>query len=270
MADEERSSTVRLRRVVDFDREHVRGTGEGGAVVVVGYLDFLCPYCRRLREVFVRLREALGDRLVYVFRHFPSERAASGRRARRAAPRRPPSTRAGSGRCTTCCSSTSSPIGRPELLEAARSLGLDLDRFERELDSDEVRARVEADLAEGRRERRDRDADAVHRRVPVRGRVGLLFAARGAGAPRRRPAQAVRARVREPARVGRARAAGRRGARPRVREHRARAALRPGDGRARRRRTDRASCCRCRCASGARRGCSPCSSCWSASRSGVR
>src|SRR5882672_9169500 len=73
MAEE---TAIRLQRAVDRARDHSRG-GEQG-VVVVAYQDFLCPYCRRLRQVMNRLREALGDRLVYVFRHFPNERAHPG------------------------------------------------------------------------------------------------------------------------------------------------------------------------------------------------
>src|SRR5580698_9220604 len=74
----ERPSTFRLQREVDPLRDHVRGKGGGDAVTVVSYGDFLCPYCRRLIPVLARLREALGDRLVYVFRHFPKESAHPG------------------------------------------------------------------------------------------------------------------------------------------------------------------------------------------------
>src|SRR6202051_950986 len=72
------ASTFRLQRDVDLARDHVRGRGGEDAVTVVSYGDFLCPYCRRLVPVLLRLREALGDRLVYVFRHFPDERAHPG------------------------------------------------------------------------------------------------------------------------------------------------------------------------------------------------
>ncbi len=71
--------TFRLQRDVDPTRDHVRGGGgEEDRVTVVLYGDFLCPYCRRLIPVLARLREALGNRLVYVFRHFPNERAHPG------------------------------------------------------------------------------------------------------------------------------------------------------------------------------------------------
>src|SRR5262245_46228857 len=64
-----------LRSEVDPHRDHIRGSWPDHTVVVVGYQDFLCPYYHRLHQVFRRLYEALGDRLVDVFRHFPNERA---------------------------------------------------------------------------------------------------------------------------------------------------------------------------------------------------
>src|SRR5690349_18964215 len=73
------SSRLRLQTEVDPRRDHIRGNWAGDAViVVVSYQDFLCPYCRRLRQVLRRVRGTLGDRLVYVFRHFPNERANPG------------------------------------------------------------------------------------------------------------------------------------------------------------------------------------------------
>ena len=73
-----RASSVRLQRPVDPGRDHVRGGGAADTVVVVAYADLLCPYCQRLRRVLLRLRAALGERLLYVFRHFPNERAHPG------------------------------------------------------------------------------------------------------------------------------------------------------------------------------------------------
>jgi NhaA family Na+:H+ antiporter len=147
--DELSSARLRLQSEVDPNRDHVRGPWTDDAIVVVGYQDFLCPYCRRLRQVFRRLRETLGDRLVYVFRHFPNERANPGAelaaRAAEAAARQ--------GRFFEMHDAIFDrplPIGKSELVDIARSIGLDADRFERDLASDEVRERVERDLAEGR------------------------------------------------------------------------------------------------------------------------
>lgn len=139
---------MRLQEVVDPERDHIRGTPSRDAVTVVAYLDFLCPYCRRLRPIFERLRATLGDRLVYVFRFFPIERAHPG---------------AGLVACAAEAAGRQDrffamhdwlfdhelPIGRPEVLDAARELGLDIDRFEHDLDSDDVRARIDRDVTGG-------------------------------------------------------------------------------------------------------------------------
>src|SRR5882672_5136267 len=72
-------SAFKLLRTIDPGRDHVRGgNASGGIVSVVVYGDYLCPYCRRLRHVLARLRQAMGERLAYVFRHFPNERAHPG------------------------------------------------------------------------------------------------------------------------------------------------------------------------------------------------
>ena len=147
----DRTSRGRLRLLhpVDPERDHMRGAPTDDAVVVVAYQDFFCPYCRRLRQVFARLREALGDRLVYVFRHFPNERAHPGAelaaRAAEAAARQ--------GRFDELHDriyAREPPIGEQELFDLARDIPLDVDRFARDLASDEVRARVAEDLAGGR------------------------------------------------------------------------------------------------------------------------
>src|SRR5437879_13576947 len=65
-----------LQEPIDEARDHLRGDrADRDSVDLVLYGDYLCPFCRRLRP---ELREALGDRLVYVFRHFPNEHAHPG------------------------------------------------------------------------------------------------------------------------------------------------------------------------------------------------
>src|SRR2546423_12923009 len=78
MADNNTAGAVTLQDVVDPARDHVRDDPNPDAVSMVVYADYLCPYCRRLRRVIVRLQRALGKRLAYVFRHFPNERAHPG------------------------------------------------------------------------------------------------------------------------------------------------------------------------------------------------
>jgi Na+:H+ antiporter, NhaA family len=146
-----RSHERRLLRPVDPRRDHVRG-GDGAEpqLTILIYGDFLCPYCRRLRLVLDRLRIALGERMAYVFRHFPNERAHPGAQllsiGAEAAARQ--------GRyfeMHDALYGREPPIDESALLGIAASLGLDMERFTRDLRDSVLRQRVEEDLADGRR-----------------------------------------------------------------------------------------------------------------------
>jgi NhaA family Na+:H+ antiporter len=144
MAENTPSDRLWLREPVDPERDHVRGDPSAeGAVTLLLYGDYLCPYCRRLRPVILQLREALGDRLVYVFRHFPNEQTHPGAtfmaRATEAA--------ALQGRFFELHDwlfDNPAP-SEEQLLAHVRALGFDMERFAHDLDSDEVRRRVEED-----------------------------------------------------------------------------------------------------------------------------
>lgn len=140
-----------LIRPIDSERDHVRGGGVGGRrPTVLIYGDFLCPYCRRLRQVLERLRRTLGEQLVYVFRHFPSERAHPGAELMALG-----SEAAGrQGRFWDVHDALyghALPIDESVLLQVAESLGLDMERFRADLADPALRLRVEEDLADGRR-----------------------------------------------------------------------------------------------------------------------
>lgn len=154
MADESGAApgvALRLLRPIQAERDHLRGGhAADGLVSVVVYGDYHCPYCRRLRFVLDRLRQALGERLVYVFRHFPNERAHPGATAIAHAAE----AAAQQGRFWDMHDrlySEEPPISDAQALDIAAALGLDMERFRRDLDSDETRRRVDEDLAEGRR-----------------------------------------------------------------------------------------------------------------------
>lgn len=139
-----------LLRPIDPARDHLRGSGASDSAVLLIYGDYLCPYCRRLRGVIERLRQALGERLTYVFRHFPNERAHPGARfaseAVEAAGRQ--------GRfweMHDALYARQPPLTRDHVLEAAESLGIDMDRFMRDLDDPDLRSHIDEDLADGRR-----------------------------------------------------------------------------------------------------------------------
>ncbi|HEV7470065.1 MAG TPA: thioredoxin domain-containing protein [Pseudonocardia sp.] len=50
--------------------DHLQGEA-GAELSLVEYGDFECPYCREAAPVIEKVREELGDRLMFAFRHFP-------------------------------------------------------------------------------------------------------------------------------------------------------------------------------------------------------
>src|SRR5437762_3961601 len=143
--------TLKLQRGIDPDRDHVRGGRSGKDVIeVLLYGDFLCPYCRRLRPILVRLRQALGDRMAYVFRHYPNEAAHPGAtfmaRAAEAAGRQ--------GQFWEMYDrlyGQEQPLTEKNARDFAEALGLDMARFEQDLAGDGAARRVEEDLTGGKR-----------------------------------------------------------------------------------------------------------------------
>jgi Na+:H+ antiporter, NhaA family len=150
MAHEDATSGFKLQQPVDSKRDHIRGGHHRDAVTVVVYADYLCPYCRRLRHVIKRLRETLGERMTYVFRHFPNERAHPGAefmaRATEAAAKQDRFWE-----MHDWLYGQEPPITEQQVLEFARTLGLDMERFDHDLQHDETHHRVTEDIAEGRR-----------------------------------------------------------------------------------------------------------------------
>ena len=118
---------------------------------VVSYSDFLCPYCRRFRTVLKQLRNAFGERLEYVFRHFPNERVHPGANfAARAA-----EAAANQGRFWEMHDrlfDEESSFGEPRIRELARDIGLDMERFDGDLVATATRERIENDLAAAQRD----------------------------------------------------------------------------------------------------------------------
>ncbi len=142
---------LRLLRPIDPARDHVRGSISGpDAVTVLIYGDYLCPYCRRIRGVLERLRKALGERMAYIFRHFPNERAHPG--AEFAAEAAEAAGRQGRfWEMHDALYGREPPLDRKHVLEVARAIGLDMEQFDRDMADPGLRRPIDEDLADGRR-----------------------------------------------------------------------------------------------------------------------
>ena len=139
----------RLLSPVDPTHDHIRGGGAARVVNLVLYGDYLCPYCRRLRFVIAGVRKAQGDRLAYVFRHFPNERAHPGADfASRAAEAAANQDRFWDMHDKLFAAEP--PISTADVTAIARDMGLDMERFARDVDSEGARTRVAQDIMTGR------------------------------------------------------------------------------------------------------------------------
>lgn len=65
---------LKLLRPIDPDRDHARGNHRA-PLTLVEYGDFECPFCSRATGAIDEVRSHFGDDLLYVWRHFPLERA---------------------------------------------------------------------------------------------------------------------------------------------------------------------------------------------------
>jgi NhaA family Na+:H+ antiporter len=80
--------STRLDRPVDSERDHVLGDAHA-AITLVEYGSYACDFCRAANERLAGLRDQLGDRLRYVFRHRPLRGSDTARRAAELAERCP-------------------------------------------------------------------------------------------------------------------------------------------------------------------------------------
>jgi NhaA family Na+:H+ antiporter len=70
----------RLDRPVDSSRDHVVGA-ERAQITLVEYGSYDCPHCRAANDRISEVRNQLGDRVRYVFRHRPISNSELARRA---------------------------------------------------------------------------------------------------------------------------------------------------------------------------------------------
>lgn len=56
---------------IDPKIDHIRGDLSKAQVAVVEYSDMECPFCQRVHATYKQIMETYGDRVVWVYRHFP-------------------------------------------------------------------------------------------------------------------------------------------------------------------------------------------------------
>ena len=132
---------------VDEDRDHVQGPPDA-PVTLVEYGDYQCPYCGAAHPIVKELQRQLGDRLRFVFRHFPlttahkyAEQAAEAAEAAAAQGKFWP--------MHDLLFESQPRLTVDDLHGYAEQLGLDLERFDRELAEHVHAPRVQEDFMGG-------------------------------------------------------------------------------------------------------------------------
>lgn len=128
-------------------RDHIQGSADA-PVTVVEYGDFQCPYCGRAYPIVKEVQARMGDRLRFVFRHFPistshpyAEQAAEAAEAG-----------AAQGRFWEMHDhlfENQKRLRDEDLHRYAEELGLDVERFDRELAGHVHADRVHEDFLGG-------------------------------------------------------------------------------------------------------------------------
>ncbi|MGN6257943.1 MAG: DsbA family protein [Solirubrobacterales bacterium] len=125
--------------------DHVRGEA-GAPLELVMFGDFQCPFCLGSQSILRRVRERLGERLLFGFRHLPiPERHPLAMVAAEAS-----EAAAAQGKFWgyhDALYANQPKLSRELLLEVGRDLGLDAERLAGDLESEVHRPRIDRDLS---------------------------------------------------------------------------------------------------------------------------
>lgn len=131
--------------------------GEGARVTLVEYSDFQCPACGAYYPLLKQLRDEFGDKIIFAYRHFPlyqiHANAGVAARAAEAAGKQGKFWEMHDVIFETQELWSLEHDAREIFLRYAESLGMDMEQFKKDIDSDEVKAEVQSDLESGIRSR---------------------------------------------------------------------------------------------------------------------
>ena len=127
------------------DVDHVRGERDAPLQLVM-FGDFQCPFCLGAQSILRRVRERLGERLLFGFRHLPIvERHPLAQLAAEAS-----EAAAAQGKFWEYYDgiyAVQPKLSRETMLEVGRDLGLDAERMASEIDAGAHRDRIARDVA---------------------------------------------------------------------------------------------------------------------------
>jgi len=136
--------------VVTIDTAGAYSMGhEDALVVIVEFSDFQCPFCARAVQTMKEVMKRYPTQVRWAFKHFPLDFHADSRLAHAA------SLAAGAQgkfwEMHDFIFSGQQAMKRDDLLTHAKALGLDMERFTKEMDSGQYQAIIDKDVQEGQR-----------------------------------------------------------------------------------------------------------------------
>jgi protein-disulfide isomerase len=137
-----------LNPAVDPERDHVVGSSDA-PVTLLEYADFECPFCARSYPAVHRIRDELGDRLRFAFRHFPRPEHRHARHAAEAAEAAAAQGGDHFWAMHDMLFEHQNALEDGDLIGYAAVIGLDVSRFEHDLTEHVYLQRVQADLESG-------------------------------------------------------------------------------------------------------------------------
>ncbi len=146
--DKEADSNIKLRAV--SKDEHIRGDFDKAEVFLVEYSDMECPFCKRFHQTLKQVKDEYGDKLAWVYRHFPLDNLHS--KARKEAQASECAAELGGNDAFWKyldriyeITPSNNRLDLNKLPEIAAEIGLDVDKFKECLDSDRHKDKVQAD-----------------------------------------------------------------------------------------------------------------------------
>ena len=134
--------------VVRDDGYNVKGN-ENSPVEIVEFSDFECPACRDTYPVLKQVMDEYGDRVKFVYQHFPLTQHPDARPAAFAA--EAAGLQGKFWEMHDALFDNQDDLSDKRIQELAQEIGLDVDQFNSDLGNGEVQAKVLRDLAEGNR-----------------------------------------------------------------------------------------------------------------------
>jgi protein-disulfide isomerase len=142
------SANYQARLRVPISREDHSLGPENASITLIEYGDFECPHCARAFAAVHRLLDALEGDLRFIYRHFPVTQihphALERARAAEAA-----GLQGRFWEMHALLYENQEEVGEDSLLSFARTLGLDLSRFEADQGSPQVQEKIERDIEGG-------------------------------------------------------------------------------------------------------------------------